>query len=73
MNKLFDRDLRQLCWQVQQAAIATVLEAGSLPENIEEAAAYFANHYRLMRKHDPRLHELSDDTIALLLRDGETP
>jgi hypothetical protein len=52
---------------VLEASFATADAAGSAPENIEDAPAHFANWYRLMRAHDPRLATLDDQTLARLL------
>jgi hypothetical protein len=52
---------------VLEASFATADAAGSAPENTEDAPAHFANWYRLMRAHDPRLATLDDQTLSRLL------
>jgi hypothetical protein len=49
------------------AFVATVMEAGPLPDRIEDAAAHFAAHCRLMRAHEPRLNTLTDAEIRAIM------
>ena len=52
---------------VWRAFVATVQEAGPLPQRIEDAPAHFAAHCRLMRMHDPRLRTFGDAEIRALI------
>ena len=52
---------------VWTAGVATVWDAGPVPENIEDAPAYFARWYQQMRAYDPRLGALTDAQIQAAL------
>ena len=52
---------------VWQAAEDTVIEAGPLPENIEDASEHEHHWYTLMRREDPRLNKLTDPEIHQIL------
>jgi hypothetical protein len=56
---------------IWRAAIATVWEAGPLPDHIEDAPAHFANWCRLMRRHDLHLQTLTDADIHKMLDEEE--
>jgi hypothetical protein len=51
---------------VRGAYVETVIEAGPLPERIEDMPAHTAKHYRLMRSH-PGLNGLTDAEITTIL------
>jgi hypothetical protein len=53
----------QLVWG---AYVETVIEAGPLPERIEDMPAHTAKHYRLMRSH-PGLNMFTDAEISTIL------
>jgi hypothetical protein len=52
---------------VWTASVSTVMEAGPLPDCIEDMPAHTAQHYRLMREHDPRLNTLTDAQISAIM------
>jgi hypothetical protein len=54
---------------VEDAAIATVLEAGPLPESLEGMSAYVRNWCQLMRAHDRSLAALTDREIMQWLKE----
>ena len=51
---------------VRGAYVETVIEAGPLPERIEDMPAHTAKHYRLMRSH-PGLNTFADAQITTIL------
>lgn len=57
----------------QEAMIATVEAAGFLPERIEDMTAYMAKWHELIRSHDPRLRNLSDQEIGVIIRNFGEP
>jgi hypothetical protein len=54
---------------VEDAAIATVLEAGPLPESIEDMPAHTQHWCQLIRQHDRSLAALSDREIMHCLKE----
>ena len=54
----------ELVWQ---AAVATVIEAGPVPDSIEDMPVHMASWCRLMRGHESRLRVLSDEKIRQAL------
>ena len=58
---------------VFRASIATVEALGPMPNNIEDMPAHMAKWANLMRQHEPRLLEVSDRDIKLVLsaNDGD--
>jgi hypothetical protein len=48
---------------VDEALIATKEAAGPWPERAEECAAYFARQCELIRAHDPRLADFTDEEL----------
>jgi hypothetical protein len=48
---------------VDEALIATKEAAGPRPERAEECAAYFARQCQLVRDHDPRLADFTDEEL----------
>jgi hypothetical protein len=53
--------------RVWLASIKTVMESGPLPENGLNMPAHVAEHCRLMRQYDPRLHTLTDAQITEIM------
>lgn len=54
---------------IHRAAVVTFPEAGPVPDR-KDAEEYFANWYRLMQRHDPRLQALSWMQIHRVLNGG---
>ena len=54
---------------VEDAAIATVLEAGPLPGSIEGLSAHTRHWCQLIWQHDPGLAALSDHEIMHCLKE----
>jgi hypothetical protein len=48
---------------LEEALIATAQAAGPRPERAEECGAYFARQCQLIRAHDPRLAEFTDEEL----------
>ena len=49
------------------ASINTVIEAGPMPEHIEDMPTYMSHWIALMRRREPRLSPLSNAEIQTLL------
>jgi hypothetical protein len=58
-----DLDPEILDCVVEEALIATAQAAGPPPERAEECAAYFARQCQLVRDHDPRLADFTDEEL----------
>jgi hypothetical protein len=60
---------------VTWAAVATVEEAGLLPDDIEDMPTYMRGWFSLMRRHDRRLCPLTDKELGSLLfpEEGDAP
>lgn len=51
------------------ASIDTVIEAGLLPDRIEDMPAHTKNWCRLMRRQEPRLRSLTDAELMSALNE----